>query len=116
MTSTQCDEMPESWNKEVISYATDKRVSIVTTRQTVIFIATATARQPNCSTRCSLFSRRRTVLRGVLVDFKSVRVRQMQTTEKVRRVPESRVQHEAKKTDVKIHLPRRAVRNTELRR
>jgi hypothetical protein len=36
--------------------------------------------------------------------------------ERVRRVPESRVQHGAKKTEVKIRLPGRAVRNTELRR
>jgi hypothetical protein len=35
-----CDEMPESQNKGVISYATDKGDSIVTTRQTTIFVAT----------------------------------------------------------------------------
>jgi hypothetical protein len=40
----------------------------------------------------------------------------MQTRiEGVRRVPESRVQHEAKETEVRIRLPGRAVRNTELR-
>jgi hypothetical protein len=36
--------------------------------------------------------------------------------ERERRVPVSRVQHGAKKTEMKIRLPRRAVRNTELRR
>jgi hypothetical protein len=33
----------------------------------------------NCSTRCSLFSRRRTVLRELLVDLRPGRTRQMQT-------------------------------------
>jgi hypothetical protein len=37
-------------------------------------------------------------------------------TQTGRRVPESRVQHGAKKTEVKVRLPGRAVRNTELRR
>jgi hypothetical protein len=37
-------------------------------------------------------------------------------TKRVRRVPESRVQYGAKKTEVKIRLPGRAVQNTELRR
>jgi hypothetical protein len=39
----------------------------------------------------------------------------MQTLiEGVRRVPESRVYHGAKKTEVKVRLPGRAVRNTEV--
>jgi hypothetical protein len=43
--------------------------------------------------------------------------RQMQIQiERVRRVPESRVQHGAKKAEVKIRLPGRAVWNTEFRR
>jgi hypothetical protein len=36
--------------------------------------------------------------------------------ERVRSVPESRVQRGAKKTEVKIRLPERAVWNTEFRR
>jgi hypothetical protein len=33
----------------------------------------ATTKEPNCSTRCFLSSRQRTVLRGLLVDFRRVR-------------------------------------------
>jgi hypothetical protein len=33
----------------------------------------ATTKEPNCSTRCFLFSRRRNVVRGLLVDFRGVR-------------------------------------------
>jgi hypothetical protein len=56
--------------------------------------------------RCSLLSWRRTLLRGwltVLTDGCRHRYR-----DRVRRVLESRVQHGAKKTEVKIRLPGRA--------
>jgi hypothetical protein len=90
----------------------DRGVSIVTIRQTEHLVATTNrfARQPNPSIRCSLFSSRKTVLRGWLTELTD------RYRDRVRRVPESRVQHGAKKTEVKIRLPGRAVRNTELRR
>jgi hypothetical protein len=58
-------------NRGVISYATETSVSIVTTRQTVVLVTTTNrfARQPNHSIRCSLFSSRRTVLRGWLTEL-----------------------------------------------
>jgi hypothetical protein len=63
-----------------------------------------------------LFNQRRTVLRGLLAVLRLVRVGQIQTQmARKRRVPECRVQQRVKKTEVKIRLSGRAVRNTELR-
>jgi hypothetical protein len=53
-------------------------------------------------------------LRGFLVDDRPVR-KEMQI-QRIRRVPESRVQYGAKKTEVNIRLPGRAILITELRR
>jgi hypothetical protein len=80
----------------------DTSVSIVTTRQTVILIATtshcATVKEPICSTRCFLLSLRKAVLKEWL-------------TELTQNKESARVQHGAM-----IRLPGRAVRNAELRR
>jgi hypothetical protein len=43
-------------------------------------------------------------------------VTELPQRERVRRVPESRVQHGAKETEVKILLPGRALLDTELRK
>jgi hypothetical protein len=53
----------------------------------------------------------------LLIDWPSVAMSlSLELTQRVRKVPESRVKHETEKTDVKIRLPGRAVRNTALRR
>jgi hypothetical protein len=72
----QCNKMPESQNRGATSWATDRSVSIVTTRQTVILIGTRshcmTTDKLNPSIRCSLFSSRRTVLRGWLWGLRQI--------------------------------------------
>jgi hypothetical protein len=86
-----------------------QRPLLVNDRKKMLLIATSsrymTADQSNLSIRCLLFSSRKIVLRGWLTQLTLIEG-----------VPESRVQHGAKKTELKIRLPGRAVRDNELRR
>jgi hypothetical protein len=73
----------------------------------------------NPSIRCPIFSLRKSVLRGwwaELTQSKKGDTDSDTCSDRVRRVLETRVQHGAKKTEVKVHLPARAVQNTGLRR